>query len=310
MNSDRIPELIRLVQPEEMRTSLFYLAKDPLPMRKLCLTLPGHEKCTLYEADDYIQGKLEGWGYEVEKEGVQVQSYRRDITKNPHHQYSKPEPDDPWYTAYNLYAKKVGTRKPEEIIVVISHKDSQSWIDCPGANDNAIGTVCNLELARILSGYESERSLWFIWCNEEHTPWTSVTAANNAKARGDKVIAVFNMDSCGRKSPEDTAAGKKINVSAFAAPEGEALADLLAEVNDAYGIGLDQRKAQRPQPGDDDGSYVKAGYPAALINLGSFPYADPNYHLETDTAETVDIPNAAMTTQMVLAAIVKLDRGA
>ncbi len=42
-----------------MRKNLFYLARDPLPFRKLNFTLPGHDKNTLHEADDYIAGKLE-----------------------------------------------------------------------------------------------------------------------------------------------------------------------------------------------------------------------------------------------------------
>jgi len=58
-----IRRLISTVDPERISKNLFYLSKDPLPYRKLNLTLPGHEKNTLYEADDYLAGKLEAWGY-------------------------------------------------------------------------------------------------------------------------------------------------------------------------------------------------------------------------------------------------------
>jgi hypothetical protein len=136
-----VRRFIKAVDPERMSKHLFYLAKDPLPYRKLNLTLPGHSKNTLYEADDYLAGKLEAAGYDVEREGVQVQAFRRDTTKPKNAQYSPPKPEDPWYTAYNLYAEKKGRSHPEKIIVVCAHKDSQSWIDSPGANDNAIGTV-------------------------------------------------------------------------------------------------------------------------------------------------------------------------
>ena len=84
---------------------------------------------------------------------MQVQAYRRDTSKPQQHQYSPPMPEDPWYTAYNLYAEKKGRSRPDEIIVVLAHKDSQSWIDSPGANDNAIGTVGVLELACVLAKY-------------------------------------------------------------------------------------------------------------------------------------------------------------
>ena len=65
-----IRDLISAVDAERMRTDLFYLAKDPLPCRKLNFTLPGHERNTLYETDDYIAGRLASWGYEVEREAV------------------------------------------------------------------------------------------------------------------------------------------------------------------------------------------------------------------------------------------------
>ena len=302
-----ILHLISAVDPERISKHIFYLAKDPLPYRKLNLTLPGHEKNTLYEADDYLAGKLEAWGYRVEREGVRVQAFRRDTSKPKHAQYSPPKPEDPWYTAYNLYAERKGRSHPERIIVVLAHKDSQSWIDSPGANDNAIGTVGILEMARVLAEYTSESTIRFVFCNEEHTPWTSKTAAQKAKSRGDNIVAVFNMDGIGAKTPEETAAGKKTNVTAYTKPEGKHLAELMAEVNTRYSIGLEQRTAERPRPGDDDGSFVLAGYPAAVINIGSFPYGDPNYHAEGDIPETCDIENAAMTVQATLAAVVTLD---
>ena len=90
-----IHRLINAVDPERISKHLFYLAKDPLPYRKLNQTLPGHQKNTLYEADDYLAGKLEAWGYRVEREGVRVQAFRRDTSKPKQAQYSPPKPDDP-----------------------------------------------------------------------------------------------------------------------------------------------------------------------------------------------------------------------
>ncbi|MHC4537367.1 MAG: M28 family metallopeptidase [Planctomycetota bacterium] len=303
-----IRRLINAVDSKRISKHLFYLAKDPLPYRKLNLTLPGHKKNTLYEANDYLAGKLKAWGYHVEREGVRVQAFRRDTSKPKHAQYSSPKPEDPWYTGYNLYAERKGRSHPDRIIVVIAHKDSQSWIDSPGANDNAIGTVGVLEMACVLAEYASESTIRFLFCNEEHRPWTSKTAAQKAKSRGDNIVAVFNMDGIGAKTAQETAARKKTNVTAYTKPEGKRLAELMAEVNTRYSIGLDQRTAKRPRPGDDDGSFVLAGYHAAVVNIGSFPYGEPNYHAEGDIPETCDIENAAMTVQATLAAVVTIDR--
>jgi hypothetical protein len=303
-----IRSLLRSVDPERISKHLFYLAKDPLPYRKLNFTLPGHEKNTLYEADDYIAGKLESWGYGAQREGVRVQAFRRDTRKPIHAQYSAPMPEDPWYTAYNLYAERKGSVRPDEIIFLLAHKDSQSWIDSPGANDNAIGTAGVLEIARVLANYAPERTIRFLLCNEEHTPWTSVTAAQNAKKRGDRIVAVFNLDGVGAKSAEESGAGRMTSVTAYTQPEGARLAELMGAVNTRYGIGLEQRTAQRKSPGDDDGSFVKAGFPAAVINIGSWPYGDPNYHSEGDIPERSDVPNAAKAVQATLAAVLTLDK--
>ena len=306
MPTDIIPELLARVDEERLRRGILHLSKDPLPYRKLNHTLPGHGKCTLYEADDYVQSCLESWSYQVETEGVEVQAYRSDPSKPKAHQYSPPAPDDPWYTAYNLYARKVGIGRPDETVVVLAHKDSQSWVDSPGAYDNAVGTAAVLEIARILSAIETRRSVWFLFCNEEHTPWTSAVAAERAKALGDDLVAIINLDGLGGKSSEDTAAGRKTNVTRYVTPEGARLADLMAEVNAAYRIGLEQRACPQEAPGDDDGSFVKAGFPAAIANIGSLPYADPNYHLESDVPEQVDIENVRMAVQASLAAVVRL----
>jgi hypothetical protein len=296
------------VNQERMSADLFHLSKDPLPFRKLNLTLPGHEKCTLYEADDFLAKQLESAGYQVDREGVTVQAYRRDTRKPISAQYSAPMLEDPTYTAYNLYAEKRGEKHPDEIIVLVAHKDSQSWIDSPGANDNAIGTIGILEIGRALSAYKSQRAIRFLFCNEEHTPWTSVTAATKAKERGDKIIAVFNTDGIGVKSVQERAAGKKTNVTAYSQPEGLKLAELMSGVNSHFQIGLEQRSVQRTFPNDDDGSFVKAGFPAAVINIGSWPYGDPNYHTPGDIPELCDVENAAMTARAIIAAVMTIDQ--
>jgi len=78
-------------------------------------------------------------------------------------------------------------------------------------------------------------------------------------------------------------------------------------LNTRHGIGLEQSKYRSERPGDDDGSFIKAGFPWSVLNIGSMPYGDPNYHLETDTPEKVDIKNAGLTVKLTLAAVLYLD---
>ena len=306
--ADIIPKFLDQIDESHLRSGVFHLAKDPLPFRKVNFTVPGHAQNSLDETDAWIGAQLADWGYAVEREACEVRAFACNPKKPVHHTYAPPPPDAPKHTVYNLYAKKTGRRRPGEIILLLAHKDSQSWTDSPGAYDNAVGTVGILEIARVLAGYASERSIWFLWCNEEHTPWTSVVAAEGCRARGDNLVAILNVDSIGGKSDEDMAAGRKTNVTLYTTPEGRALADLMAEVNETYHIGLNQSSHQRERPGDDDGSFVKSGFGRAIVNIGSYPYADAQYHLAGDAAERVDIVNVRMATKATLAAVLKLDR--
>jgi hypothetical protein len=307
--TDPIPQMLARVDAERVRAALFYLARDPLPYRKLNYTLPSHVRCTLYEADDYLRAGLEAAGYAVTAEACPVQAFRRDTTKPNAHQYSPPLPGDPWYTAYNLYAERRGRLRPDEIVLALAHKDSQSWIDSPGAYDNAVGTVGNLEIARVLHDYAPARTIRFLWCNEEHRPWTSVTAAEAARGRGDNLVAVFNLDGLGAKSDDDIRAGRVTNVARYSTDEGRWLAELFEEVNATYGIGLHQTSVRASRINDDEGSFINAGYRSAVMVTGSAPYADPHYHQESDTPEAVDLDNVVMAIRASLAAILRVAEG-
>ena len=293
------------VDKEVIRKEIYYLAEAPLPRRVLNWSLPGHALSTLEEADIWIMQQLTAWGYTPYTDETKVRAMGRDYTKPPALQYASPAEAGPWYTAKNVIAGKQGTEYPDELIVIIAHKDSQSWIDSPGANDNCTGTCGALELARVLTTYKPKHTLRFIFCNEEHTPWTSVTAAEAIKTAGLKVLAAINLDGIGVKPP--SYAGHLTNVTRYTTPEGEKLADLMDSLNKQHALGLEQTKYHSKQPGDDDGSFINAGFPWSVLNIGSWPYGDPNYHIEGDTPEKVDYENEAVTVKLTIAAILHLD---
>jgi hypothetical protein len=303
---DPIPSLLRDIDTERIKDDLFYLAGE-LPCRTLNVVRWGQRQCTLYEADAHIQSRLESWGYVVRREAVAVQAFRRDVHKPLAHQYSPPDPADPWYEAYNLYATLRGNEQPDEVIVVLAHKDSQSWFyPSPGAYDNAVGTAATIEIARVLADYAPRRSIWFLFCNEEHTPWTSVVAAQALAASDLRVVAAINLDGLGAK-PADLA-GRMTNWTRYTAPEGKPLADLMATLNERYALGLEQHSYAARRPDDDDGSFILAGIPQAVLNVGSLPYGDPHYHTPKDRPDNVDLANVRLATQLSLAAVVHLDQ--
>lgn len=301
-----IQELIQQVSLERIKNDVFYLAKNPLPYRKANYTLPGHHESTLAETDEFIHKRLKNLGYHVENETCQVQAFRCNQEKPLHHWYDSPFPDDPWFQVDNLYAVKKGNNVPAESIVIVSHKDSPSWYNSPGAYDNAVGVAANLEIARIMAPILTMRKVIHLFCNEEHTPWTSVIAAQGARQRGENHIAVFNLDAIGGKSQQAIDLNQHTNVSRYSTPEGAVLADLVAQVTRLYTIPLHQKGYSWDRINDDDGSFINAGFPSAILNIGSFPYEDPNYHMEGDTPENVDFENVTLTTQASLAAIAHL----
>ena len=301
-------ELIQGVSLRRIRRDVFRLAKDPLPFRKLNYTLPGHEKSTLDEADDLIQAELTEAGWPVERQPVRIQACRCDASKPKAHQYSRPAPEDPWYVAHNLWAEKRGTLRPDEIVLLCAHKDSQSWVDSPGAHDNATGTAGLIELARVLADYEPRRSLRLLFCNEEHLPWTSIAAAELCRQRGDNLISVLNCDGFGARTAEEIAADRKVHGMRHFTDEGRRVADLMVRLNEDLGIGLDQTVRRRERPNDDDGSFVNAGYGVAIFTGGSSNGEYPDYHRETDVPEHVDFDTVHRITQLTLATVLYLDR--
>lgn len=308
MTDRELRQWVARIDPARLGADLHWLAADPLPHRKLNASRPGQSLSTLQEADAWLTAQLEGLGCRVLREEVPVQAFRCDRSKPKAQWYSAPRPDDPWYTAANLQVDLPGAR-PDRIVLALAHKDSQSWVDSPGAADNAVGTASVLELARVLSDGGLPCTVRLLWCNEEHWPWTSVTAARRMWAAGDDLAAIVNLDSLGAKSEAATAAGEQTNVTLYTRPAGERVARLLGELNERLALGLDQRAAQRERPGDDDGSFVNAGYEGAVMNIGSWPYAHRWYHDEGDQPHTLDLENVRRAVQLTLAGLLVVGDG-
>ena len=298
---------LKRVSGDRIRRDLRYLCSDPLPFRKVNYTRPGQKRNSLAEADAYIRWNLETAGYEVTTTTFRVKPFRCDSTKPLHHWYSPPEPDDPSFDAANLEVTRAGRSRPGEIIQLVSHKDSMSWIDSPGAHDNAVGAVVNLELARILATCDVHHSVRVLFCNEEHTPWTSRFAAEAAAARGDHIIAVLNVDSLDGKSDGEMASGAMTHAVGYSTDEGHALADFVASCAGRYDIGLDVKVFSKDKVNDDDGMFINAGFRTTVMNIGSWPYADSQYHLPGDVFERVNIENVVRSTHLLLATILDLD---
>jgi len=106
----------------------------------------------------------------------------------------------------NVVAVKPGKTTPEEIIIIGGHYDSVSNNPdlAPGADDNASGTACVLECARVMAAQEFDRTVMFIaFGAEEQGLMGSEQYAAAAAVRGDNIVAMINVDMIGYLAPGD-----------------------------------------------------------------------------------------------------------
>ncbi len=302
-------EILSCVSQERLQRDLFALCRDPFTFRTVSYTAPWHEKNSLDEADEWLSGVIGGIsGVQLAVKPNRVQAFRCSFDPSiPRCRwYARPRPEDPWHDARNLVATLVGTEHPEEVIYLLAHKDSQSWINGVGALDNATGTVALLELLRVLATLPRKRTLRFLFCNEEHSPWHSADEAQEARERGDRVVAVLNVDSLCGVSEADRLSKRRLFTVLSSTPEGRPLARFVCQAAREAGVPLEYVTGERGV-GDDDGCFVKAGFLRAVVCQGSHPYADEQYHLPGDVPERVDPEYLWLSAQAVLAAVLALD---
>lgn len=70
---------------------------------------------------------------------------------------------------YNLEVERLGTEKPNEVILIGGHYDSA--FNTPGANDNGTGAASTLELARIFAKKSTKRTVRFVEFTNEEPPF-------------------------------------------------------------------------------------------------------------------------------------------
>jgi len=100
----------------------------------------------------------------------------------------------------NILARQSGHLNDSSIWIIDAHFDGVA--NSPGADDNASGVAGVLEISRILSQYEFERSLHYIGFDvEEQGLVGSNRYVNNAIDPGDKIRGVFNFEMIGFYNP-------------------------------------------------------------------------------------------------------------
>jgi PKD repeat protein len=252
-----------------------------------------------YEAQEWMQAKYDAMGLETE-----IQNFN--IT-----------PSQYWGWSYyphlnssgNVIAVQKGTVSPDEYIVCGAHYDSWSWYpitqyNCPGADDNASGTAGIMEIARILSQYESERSI--IYCcfsAEEFGLWGSNAYASFCKQEKMNILGYFNLDMIGYLKPSSP-----IHVSLIYPSTAAPLANYNNGITNTYFPNIPIKPYANMSGGDSDHtSFNQKGY------MGIWTFEDwkddsPEIHGPNDIiGPSVNNPEQCRVfTQMNLASIATL----
>ncbi len=209
----------------------------------------------------------------------------------------------------NVIAELPGRVSADGVLIICGHYDSYcgDWWEvrpavAPGADDNASGTAAVMEAARILSMEPLDFTVRFIaFTGEEQWMEGSLVYADSVRSRGERIIAVLNLDmiAYADKMPED--------LEVYANPASDWLAARFVAVSEAYGL----IKANRwidPTAPSDQSSFWDRGYPAVLAieDQPYNPYFNPHYHTTSDTVDTLNFEFYTQATKASLATLAEL----
>jgi aminopeptidase YwaD len=189
-----------------------------------------------------------------------------------------------WKKSWNVIARIRGILRPREKIVVCSHYDSQ--IKGEHAWDNSSGDAGLLEIARLLAGSKTRRTIELIFFGaEEQGLWGSTAYC---EARSDEMKctkAIINLDGFSSSLCPENFLETTPDIREYSTEIAEKLKWPVHHCGD-------------PMPLSDHVPFIKAGVPAIWIHEGLI---DPYYHTECDVFEHIDIEKLSKITTVAAA---------
>ena len=212
-------------------------------------------------AQNWIKSTYEGYGYSVELFDFSM-------------------PNGP--ASDNVIATKLGTKYPDEFVVIGGHYDSYSYSgNAPGADDDASGACGVMEVARVMADFETDRTVIFCaFSGEEYGLYGSEAYADWAAGEGMNIISYFNIDMCGYRHP-----GDPIHTDMIAPSSAQPLVEFYTDVCGMYLPDFIIEPGMLSGGDSDHTSFNNAGY------MGIFPFEDsqnysPYIHTSNDVIGT------------------------
>ncbi|HEV2689100.1 MAG TPA: M20/M25/M40 family metallo-hydrolase [Bryobacteraceae bacterium] len=240
---------------------------------------------------------------------------------------------------YNVVAVLPGTLNKEQRIIVSGHYDTvvltrapgavapgpgetppaggnapplrDPNLDAPGVTDDGSGTACVMELARVLSQYQFEKTLVFVaFAGEENGLLGSSLYAQKARAQNQKIEAVLNNDIIG----SDVAGNGRMEnsrVSVFSEDPSDStsrqLARYVREMGQRYvpSMKVDLMfRADRLGRGGDHTPFNQEGFAGVRFSSPQENFA--NQHSLTDTFANTSVPYIVRVVKVNAAAAASL----
>jgi hypothetical protein len=225
----------------------------------------------------------------------------------------------------NIIVELPGVDLPGEVIILGAHFDAVPGT--PGADDNGTGTAALLELAQVLKDAPMRRTVRFVFFNLEEIGLRG--AADHVRARREKwqsgeerLIGMVSLEMLGYFSDEPGSQRSPVPPieGVFEPPTvGDFIAIATVRRHQEFSQRLG-REMQAAQPDlnvliadffpiappdllrSDHAPFMLAGLPGVMLTDTS-EFRNPNYHLPSDTIETLDLDRFTMVVRAVAGAV-------
>jgi len=234
----------------------------------------------------------------------------------------------------NVVAVLEGNQNPSQEYIIGGHFDATANLDpsydwdidwptaiAPGADDNATGVACILEIARVLSdsanGFNNDYTIKFVvFGAEERHPaynnsnhWGSRSYVLEAISGGDDIKGAYILDMIGFNDTGNN------HYNIISDPSSRQMGQRMLQVNQTYQIELHTNSEPFPEAyySDHDQFWIY-GYEAILVIENAPPWENnlpwynlnPFYHKQTDTPDKVNIQQVGKIAQNALGVLAHL----
>jgi Peptidase family M28 len=211
----------------------------------------------------------------------------------------------------NLAVQRLGTEKPNEVVLIGGHYDTA--FTSPGANDNGTGAAATLALARLFAQKNTHRTVRFVEFTNEEPPFFqtenmgSLVYAKHIDPRQEKIVAMLSLETMGYFS--DWAGSQKYPFPiGLLYPTHGNFIGLIGNLNSGdlvrRSIRSFRRHTQFPSQGvvlpnwvpgvgwSDQWAFWQQGYPGIMVT-DTAPYRYPHYHTADDTIDKINFDHLA-----------------